>query len=202
MSALGRIAKRGGRFSRNAVTPSRASAERPMYSERATRPASPIPQPDQSSTAIVHRRPRGSQDASCSVPQGQSPTPRLGRITDGRGRRRASRPKAGLAPESLSGGAGPGARGSCPPRPGLHRGDEPWPTATARAGACARAGRGPSPGGLKSRFNPGRVLARGKRPRLTGYKTVTKLLEPEGVAAFRLRGLDAPRLAFLDDIRD
>src|SRR5712664_486344 len=66
MSALGRIAKRGERFSRNAVTPSRASAERPMYSERATRPASQIPQPDESSTAIVHRRPRGSQDAACS----------------------------------------------------------------------------------------------------------------------------------------
>lgn len=89
------------------MTPSRASAERPMYSERATRPASPIPRPDESSTAIVHRRPRGSQDASCSVPQGQSPTPRLGRITDGRGRRRAGRPKAGPAPGESAGWSRP-----------------------------------------------------------------------------------------------
>jgi len=41
-----------------------------MDSERAARAASPIPQPDQSSTAIVHRRPRGSQDAASAVPQG------------------------------------------------------------------------------------------------------------------------------------
>src|SRR5258705_6346460 len=50
MPALGRIAERGARSSRNAVTPC------------------------QSSSAIVHRRPRGSQDASCRVPQGQSPS--------------------------------------------------------------------------------------------------------------------------------
>ena len=40
------------------------------------------------------------------------------------------------------------------------------------------------------------------RPRLTRYRTAAKLWEPEGFTAFRLRRLDAPRLAFLDDIGD
>src|SRR5882724_12076694 len=56
MSALGRVAKCRGRFSRNAVTPSRASAERPTYSERVTRPASPSPQPDSRNYRIAAER--------------------------------------------------------------------------------------------------------------------------------------------------
>jgi hypothetical protein len=59
-------------------------------------------------------------------------------------------------------------------------------------------------GGLKVAFQSRADLGERQeaRPRPTGYKTAARLLEPEGFTAFRLRRLDAPRLAFLDDIRD
>jgi hypothetical protein len=60
MSARGCIAKRGGRLPRSAATPSLSRA-RLICSERATGLASPIPPSDLTSTAILHRRPRGSQ---------------------------------------------------------------------------------------------------------------------------------------------
>ena len=80
--------------------------------------------------------------------QGQSPTPRLGRITDGRGQQRqqrAGRPTAGPVPESARGGAGPGARGSCPPRPG----PPPWRCAAAGRHSAGRRGH-------RDRAAPGR----------------------------------------------
>jgi len=47
--------------------------------ERTTRTASLIRQPGQSSATILHRRPRGSQDASCRVrPAGAESNPETG----------------------------------------------------------------------------------------------------------------------------
>jgi len=71
--------------------------------------ASAIPQPGPSSTAMVRRRPRGSQDA-CA---GAESNAEIGRVTAGRGRERAGWPKAGPAPESPPGGGGPANGREC-----------------------------------------------------------------------------------------
>jgi predicted dehydrogenase len=99
--------------------------------ERATQPASPIPQPGQPSTAIVRRRPRGSQEASCrgrvqrrdwdGLLMGGGGSAQVG---GGRGRpRRVRRVEQAQVREDLA------HHGRV-----LHRGDEPQPAATARAG--------------------------------------------------------------------
>jgi hypothetical protein len=56
----------------------------------------------ESSIAIVHWRPRGSQDASCSIPQGQSPSDASdGGVTCSAASWQSSFPRYRVAAESL-----------------------------------------------------------------------------------------------------
>jgi hypothetical protein len=98
--------------------------------ERATRTASLIPPPGQSSTAILRRRPRGSQDASCRgrVQPRDWDRLRMGGGGSAQVGRRRGRPRRVRWVEQAPGREDLADHGRV-----LHRGDEPQPAAAARA---------------------------------------------------------------------